>query len=415
MGQTTVSAIPVRRFFNGSGTDRLQVALLGVVTLAYVAAIAVFLVIFPPPLHEQHYTLQATAWLSGRLDVPSNAGLPDLADYRGKSYVISGPLPSVLLLPLNWLSGRTLPQEWLGYLLTAVNFYLLLWIGRLCCLRWVDCWWLGCSYLFGSVYLYVSLAFISPYLLQVLATTGLLLAIGAALAQQQRPMHVWCWGWCGFGVAIAGLCRLPLFLAAVPFVLMVVCFGSPSAVRRRQLWWLLIPILAGAVGATIFNFVRFGAWFEAGYHYWNWQSRGGFPARLLSFRYIPTNLYYALLAMPEFVVPAGRWTFPYLKPNLWGTSILVTSPVLLWLFVRRPRGMVAMVFWLAVFVLAIPVLMYAGIGAKQIGYRYALDFLPFLYVLLLLTANKKLPTAVKVLMLFGMVTNAWLILGALVP
>lgn len=60
-------------------------------------------------------------------------------------------------------------------------------------------------------------------------------------------------------------------------------------------------------------------------------------------------------------------------------------------------------------------LTYFGIGIKQIGYRYALDFLPFLYVLILMTANKKLPTAVKLLMLLGMVTNAWLILGALVP
>lgn len=391
----------------------VQVALLAGITLGYLAAVLLFALGVPYEIREQHFTVQASAWLSGHLDVASNIGLPDLAVYLGKSFVMSGPLPSALLLPMNWLSGKTLPQEWLGYVLTAVNFCLLWWIGRSLSFSWVDRWWVGCSYLIGSVYLYVSLAFISPYLLQVSATTGLLLAIGAALEYQRHPVRVGWLGWCGFGVAVSGLCRFPLFLAVVPFVLMIVLTKS-SANRQRQLWWLVVPVLVGAVGAVLFNYLRFGAWLEAGYHYWNWQSRGGLPAHLFSLRYIPTNLYYATLAMPELVVRFGRWAFPYLKPDLWGTSIVVTSPVVLWLLYRRPRGIMANVYWLAVITLAIPVLTYAGIGAKQIGYRYALDFLPFLYLLLLLSVQKKsLPVAMKVLMFLGVVSNGWLVFGAL--
>ena len=421
----------------------IQVAVLAGITLGYLIAVVLFGSGVPHEIREQHYTVQATAWLSGRLDVPSNIGLPDLAVYLGKSFVMSGPLPSVLLLPFNWLSGKVLPQEWLGYLLTAVNFCLLWWIGFSFGFSWIDRWWVGCSYLFGSAYLYVSLAFISPYLLQVLATDGLLLAISAALEYQRHPARRWWWGWCGVGVAISGLCRFPLFLAAIPFSLMII-FSKSSIHRRRQLWWLFVPFLVGAVAAVLFNYLRFGAWLEAGYHYWNWQSRGGLPAHLFSLRNVPTNFYYAMLALPELVVRSGRWVFPYLKPDLWGTSLLVTSPVLFWLFFRRPQGRVASVCWLAVLTLAIPVLTYAGIGAKQIGFRYALDFLPFLYVLVLLGVKKTLPVAVnpvrkgddflranfsttenpkkqpsglsngvKALMLLGVVSNGWLVFAAL--
>jgi len=57
------------------------------------------------------------------------------------------------------------------------------------------------------------------------------------------------------------------------------------------------------------------------------------------------------------------------------------------------------------FFLSIPVLTYYGIGVWQYGYRYALDFYPFLFLILLSVFKDGLPLKAKVLIIYSILFN----------
>jgi hypothetical protein len=73
--------------------------------------------------------------------------------------------------------------------------------------------------------------------------------------------------------------------------------------------------------------------------------------------------------------------FPWLKPDGLGMSIFITSPGLLYAISapwRESRS-----WWLALagLVVLIPTLLYYGGGWLQYGFRYALDSIPFVWLL----------------------------------
>jgi hypothetical protein len=55
------------------------------------------------------------------------------------------------------------------------------------------------------------------------------------------------------------------------------------------------------------------------------------------------------------------------------------------------------------------VLGYYGIGVRQYGYRYALDFYPFLFLMLAYAARQRLTLPMKVIIVFSFVLNSYLI------
>jgi len=111
-----------------------------------------------------------------------------------------------------------------------------------------------------------------------------------------------------------------------------------------------------------------------------------------------------------FVVPPQPLhAFPYLKPLLFGTALWFTSPALLLaLFARRPRALVISL-WVATALVAGPSLLYYANGGSQFGMRHALDFAPFLLVLMGLAAREA-PRAVWVA---GRALIAWSALAGL--
>jgi hypothetical protein len=64
-------------------------------------------------------------------------------------------------------------------------------------------------------------------------------------------------------------------------------------------------------------------------------------------------------------------------------SLWVTSPCFLYLLGLRHRDGASRLLLLTSIVIAVPMFLYYSVGFRQFGYRYSLDFLPFLYYLLL--------------------------------
>ena len=89
------------------------------------------------------------------------------------------------------------------------------------------------------------------------------------------------------------------------------------------------------------------------------------------------------------------------RPNEQGFSLLLSMPVLFYLVRARGRRPLVRGAWLATALLLAPALTYYNTGWYQFGYRFALDFLVPLLVLLATVGQPRLPRGMKALILAG--------------
>ena len=138
----------------------------------------------------------------------------------------------------------------------------------------------------------------------------------------------------------------------------------------------------------IYNFARFGSIWETGHNFHNAAAK--FTENIqkygkISVHYIPINLYYLFINVPQL-----QEKFPFFDFSLDGNSILFTSPLFLLTFIlvrRRYWQKKEMIYFnLAIIVSIITIVtflsVYFSTGFIQFGYRYALDFIPLLILLL---------------------------------
>jgi hypothetical protein len=97
-----------------------------------------------------------------------------------------------------------------------------------------------------------------------------------------------------------------------------------------------------------------------------------------------TNFYYLFLKSPEVVTIQGTLVgkFPFIMYNPWGMSILFTSPMLLWVLKAPFKNKQVFYASITICLSLLFILGYWGTGYSQYGYRYSLDFHPFLFLIL---------------------------------
>jgi len=91
-------------------------------------------------------------------------------------------------------------------------------------------------------------------------------------------------------------------------------------------------------------------------------------------------------------------------------SIFITSPIFLKLFFLKHKDDLSKAILVSVVIIAIPIFLYYGVGVRQMGYRYSLDFLPLLFWLLMRNYNvdrKTLSTRFKYLILVSSILNLY--------
>lgn len=323
--------------------------------------------------------------------------------FRDKRCWPLGPFPAVLLLPLVIIFGTGLLQGYASFPLTLLNFYLLFRLAKKFELRSGDALWLAAFFVFGSVYLGVAVFPVSWYFAQVVAVTALLLSLFEYF-EKRRPWLI------GIYLALALATRSNLILAALFFVLSA--FWEKDDWRRKvkNLIQLALPILAAALLLIFYNYARFGNVLESGYNFQDIpppfsaaRSEG-----LFSWRHLPANLFFLLLRGPNPVLArpdAFVLKYPYITADVWGMSIFLTSPVLIYLFAARWRDRLVKAAALTSLLILLPIITYYGIGTVQLGYRYALDFYPFLYLILCQALAPKVPTRAKILVALGVLLN----------
>lgn len=87
-----------------------------------------------------------------------------------------------------------------------------------------------------------------------------------------------------------------------------------------------------------------------------------------------------------------------------GLGMLVTTPILFFLMRPAATPPIRRALWLAVLAAAVPGFFYQNTGWVQFGYRFALDYLPYLFALLAVE-GKPLGRTAKVLIAVGIIVN----------
>jgi hypothetical protein len=300
--------------------------------------------------------------------------------FQGHRYVVNDPVPALLVIPLVAINGLAANQTLLACLLcgvaTGAAWALLARLGVtnrttiwlvVFFLAGTDLLW--CSML-GDVWFIAETSAVAFILLALCELAGKrrgwLVALWFALALGSRftlvmalPVMLW-WAYDGFLVRERDARRVLAFAATlVPFFIVWVAYNE----ARWHVPW--------DAGHTIF------------YHQDPFMgSTTGSPFGLEN---VPGELYSFFV-----VAPQRLHAFPYLRPLDFGTALWFTSPALvLAFFARRPIRLVA-TLWLAVVLVAGPSLLYYANGGSQFGMRHALDFAPFLLVLMGLAVREGL-------------------------
>lgn len=160
-----------------------------------------------------------------------------------------------------------------------------------------------------------------------------------------------------------------------------------SAVNIRALsLFCIFPFILGVL-TLIYNYVRFHSFTDFGYARIPgvlnepWYDHG-----IFSYYYIPRQMWEMMWRPWE-----TRASFPYLVPNPFSSSILWSSPFVLFAvrFGARDKAL-KYAAWLAVLVLCILLWIHGNSGGWQFGYRYAMVCLPWLFVIMLESSPRKL-------------------------
>jgi hypothetical protein len=312
----------------------------------------------------------------GRLDDPSFAGTVDSVTVSGRSYVAVGPLqlvPYLLFVPFPAL--HHVASFVIGVTVGAAAALAALPLVRAYGATGQNAMLIAACTAFGTLLLFVSVAGDFYYLAQ--AESFLLLELFLLeWAGRRRPPRL------GIALGLSFLARPTTLLAAIPFGLVLV-WRSRSRIAAAS--GIALPIGLALIAYGLFNVARYGSLLESGYGIATvWTARlSALRARgLFSYLHIPENLRLAVLALPQ-----NTGGFPFIAPNPNGMSMLLVSPALLIALRAKVRPGDGIVLWAAIALIAVPVFTFYGGGAVQYGYRYSLDFTPFLIALMAMGAR----------------------------
>jgi hypothetical protein len=246
-------------------------------------------------------------------------------------------------------------------------------------------WWIAILGAFGTMLFTLSIEG-DFYYLAHLESVALMFLLLLEWRGARRP---WALAAC---IGLAALARPTLGLVAIPVGAALLWESEDLPGTVFGFAW---PLAAAAAITGWFDWARFGDPLQTGYGL-SWLTPAFDEARALgmfSVVHVPTNL--GLFLAGGFDL---RTTFPWLVPSVQGHSILLTTPALLIAFNAPWRDRLVQVLWGAVIVTAIPVfLYYGGGGANTYGYRYAMDFIPFMIPLVAIALRERFGNLEKIL------------------
>jgi len=357
----------------------------------------------------------ADAFLHGQLYLAQPPANHDLTHYHDHWYVPFPPLPALLMLPWVALNGspaiKTVLFCALFGALNVTFIYLLL--EALSQRRWsklslTDNLWLTGLFALGTVHWYMATVGSVWFVAQICTVTFVALAVWSAIANGSP----WLAG-LALGLAMVGRPNVAL---TWPLLLGIAALQQQTE-EKRIVWpalfkWAVAsvtPMGLAVAGLLLYNNARFGNPLDFGYLNENVADK----LKEALHTYGQFNLHYAAKNFWSMWLAGPKWE-P--KANFWipdgeGMSLFFTTPALIYLVrtYRHARGRAWLVFggWVAFGLLLIPLLLYYNTGWYQFGYRFSLDFMVPVMVLLAVAAGERLSWSMRSLILVGVLINLY--------
>ena len=339
------------------------------------------------------YVFLANSFLHGHLDLTSTPESKfDLIEYEGRWFVPGGMGPALILMPVVSIFGTGVSDVFFGVILGSINVSLIFLLLSALDVDFVVNIWLTVLFAFGTVHWWVSSVGSVWFNAQLVALSCMILHVLATL--KDRPLLA------GSFLGGAMLSR-PTTLFSIPFFLLMTYKRENSFTRSVARLIPFAAMVAGAVSLMLaYNYLRFGAPLEFGYGYVQgtkaltdaFARGGGF-----SLRYFLCNFYVSILGLPNIAwnpLPGVNAACPHLEPvihdftglssffNPLGMSIFITSPAFFLIFKGKSKDPLVPSAWAGMLGTLLVLWMYHSTGWVQFGYRYTLDFIVFIFILL---------------------------------
>lgn len=349
-----------------------------------------------------HFVALADAFLHGHLFVATN--LTELALWGGHYFVVYPPMPAILLIPFVAIFGTSFYQPILSIVLGAVNVSLAYIVLKKLFGNKKLALWVSILYAFGTIQWYHAEVGSSWYVAHIVALFFLWLSI-LEMVTRKRLFLI------GFFIGAAYLSRLPTILAFVFVILFLrekFLIGNNIKQRNiRNLFIFLLGLLPALIFNSLYNYLRFGRFDDFAYSlYLSSQSlsikQSIFPYGFFSINYIPDRIKDIFFSFPIFTTQP-----PFVLPNLYAMAIYVVTPAFLLILFASFKKRLVYASLITVFVISIPSLIKGGNGFTQFGFRYSLDFLPFLLLLTASGLENRFNIYSKSLILLSICINLW--------
>ena len=371
---------------------RNELILFGAALVAYLLSSGSML------LHQSlapHFVYQADAFIHGQLALAVKP--PNLNDWvfeNGRWYVSFPPFPAVLMVPLVALFGLALNDVAFTIVFAALNVALFYRLERTVdpeCPAWDHALY-ALTFGFGTLAWSCGIRGEVWFTAETIGVTLTLLFLLAA-HEAKHPVAA------GLAVACAAITRTPLAFSAVFFVLEV----WRREDRARRLWQFAAAIVVVGLPMAAMNYARFGSFTEFGHShlYANRVNEQIQQFGLFHYAFLERNLHSAFTRLPQISFRPLRIGF-----DGEGMSLFVTTPLFFYLLWPRDKPRLHRPLWIAAAVVAVPGFFYQNSGWFQFGFRFSLDYTPYLILLLALghRARTRLWWAAA---LAGVAVNAW--------
>lgn len=354
------------------------------------------------------YSLQASRWLHGNLDLGQNYSHLEIAVFGGNYFVSFPPFPSVVLLPFVLLFGTDTPDHLLCALSGVIGAVFLMktaqnaGYGRCSSILFALCATVCGNFLFvssnGGVW----------FLAQTFAfalSSSALWCLCCAKAKSAAAWGLFLWA-CAVG------CR-PLNAIYAPLLCFLIWQRhiAPHRAEGKNIWRRMILSCIPAVLVAVFymtlNFARFGNVTEFGHNYLPEFTESEYGQ--FSLRYMAENLG-RLFRLPTW--ENGKIVFPHFD----GVAFWLVSPLFLMFagalcraLYKRPGEVPLALAGITVLLVALHLLlftMHKTMGGWHFGNRYTVDCIPFLCpAFLALPRKKSIGAAAAIWSVFTLILN----------
>ncbi len=293
--------------------------------------------------YNEHVRL-AQAMLGGHLYIDPAPSWMEHIHVNGHDYILHPPLSGFICLP--FVATGIADQGLISTLIGIVSAMLVYHLTR--------SGWLTTFFIFGTTFFYESTLGASWNFALVASTPFTTLSIlGCELG--------WPATWVGLTSGLAFLARYDLILATPIYF----CYLHSASRPKLKFVLGLLPAILVYIW---FNEARFGTLTDISVTEWYWHYdtfRAQRPYGPFSVHYIPFAIYTLVFMAPNFV-----WSFPWIRPQFMGQSILSVSPG--FLLTRFSWSLVAAIMC------SLPALTVYASGFSQLGCRYYVQVFPFL-------------------------------------